>query len=131
MDLEEGTMGVWFKPSGRFFEVNNYGRIFGHSTAVNKNEIQVDKSGSGSNLVCSISNNSGSPQTTWSACPSANLVKDEWYCVIMRWSLTSGIMSLTVNGVKNQQALTSTYIPTVKGSIGIGYHQQYSNRISN
>lgn len=129
VNFNEGTISCWFKPGKGFFSQSSWNRVFGHSTTTNKNEIQVKRNNTGSNLVMSISNNAGSPQNSWSSCPSQNLTEGVWYHVVARWNISTGKMSLTVNGVKNEQNWTATYKPTVKGKFDVGFHS-FTSRIS-
>jgi len=130
LDFNEGTMGAWFKPTEGFFNQSSWNRVFGHSTNTNRNEIQVKRNSTNNNLCMSISNTDGSPQTTWSACQSAIIEPYNWYFVVARWNISTGKMSLTVNNIKSEQSWSSTYQPTVKGKLDIGYHS-YTNRHSN
>lgn len=124
--LDEGTIGIMFKPTERFFTETSWSRVFGHSTSVNRNEIQVKKNNTSKKLCMSISDNAGSVQTSWNSLTTDfDLEKDKWYLVIARWSKSQGIMKLTVNDKTYEQVLTDARVPTVYGVLTVGSHAQY------
>lgn len=131
INFNEGTFACQFKPSGGFFSEGSWNRVIGHSTSMNCNEIQILRNSTNSNLAFAISNASGSPQTTWSNCLSSNLTANQWYNLVARWSITDEKMSLTVNDTKVESTLTSGYLPTVYGTLAVGYHPNASNRNAN
>jgi hypothetical protein len=135
IDFNSGTICCWFYPTPGFFSGytgDGWNRLFGHSTTVNTNLIQISKYASGNNLTFSITNNSAQPMGgSWTYCTSQSLVANTWYFVVIRWDITSGKMALFVNGVKNEKDWNATYQPTVKGSFSLGYHDTYNSRWSN
>lgn len=124
ISLSEGTIAVWFKPTAAFFDntLTSWNRVFGISTSANYNEIEVARQETTNTLSFMISNAAGAPQTSWYSCTSGTLAVDQWHHVVARWSISAGTMSLTVNGVKIQQAWTVTYQPTVLGTFDLGWH---------
>lgn len=135
IDFNAGTIYCWFYPTQGFFTTtvgDGWNRLFGHSTAVNANLIQISKVYSSNTLTFSITNSSSSPMGGgWTYCVSQALTAYSWYFVVARWDITSGKMAIFVNGVKNEKDWNSTYQPTVKGTFAVGYHDTYNSRWSN
>jgi len=125
IDFEKGTIGCWFRPTKGFLTYNHT-RVMGHGTSVNGNIIQIARYGSSQTFVFNISNDSSQPQTSWGTCQTANFTLDEWHFLVARWDVSNNVMDLTMNGVKYSNTLSSTYIPSVKGTFDIGYHAYYT-----
>jgi hypothetical protein len=135
LKLTEGTIGLWFYPRTGFFGANNlFARLAGHSTNVNKNEIQVMRSSSSSKIAFAISNNDGQPMGSfWQYLESnTSLSPNNWYHIVCTWSLSKGKYAIYINGIKeNEKTLSSTYMPSVYGSFDVGFHSFVTSREAN
>jgi hypothetical protein len=126
MNFNAGTMGCWFRPTKGFL-LSTHARVLGHGTSVNGNIIQIVRSGTSSNFAFNISNNSSQPQTSWYTCPTQNFTLNEWCFLVARWDVNQSKMNLTMNGVKSaDNTLSSTYLPSVRGTFDIGYNAYYN-----
>jgi hypothetical protein len=127
LNFSEGTIELRFRPTVAFINgLDGYNRIIGHSTAMNTNELEIFKAGSGSSqLHFAISNSAaqwagGSYKAVQS---TTSLVADTWYHIAAAWSVSEGRFSLYINGQKEGEAvLTADKIPSVIDTLAIGYH---------
>jgi hypothetical protein len=127
LNFSEGTMELRFRPTVAFINgFDGYNRIIGHSTAMNTNELEIFKSGSGSSrLHFAISNSAAqwAGDSYIAVQSTTSLVADTWYHIAAAWSVSEGRFSLYINGQKEGEAvLTADKIPSVIGTLAIGYH---------
>jgi hypothetical protein len=134
LNLTEGTIEMWFKPFTSFFQpINSWQRLIGHSTATNRNEIELMRASNTNKLAFAISNDAGSPMGTgWvNLTTSGTVVADVWHHVAVVWSLSQGYYAIFLNGIKSSMPLTATYVPSILGTWAIGYHPTVTDRTLN
>jgi len=135
LDFSEGTIACWFKPSQAFIcGSDGWNRVIGHSTAMNRNEIEIFKAGTGSSKInFAICNSTGQwAGGSYSAVQSVtSLVADTWYHIAAVWSVSEGRFAIYINGAKEDESiLTVDKIPSVIGTLAVGYHPD-GNRYAN
>lgn len=130
--LTDGTFSVWFTPDAAFLGANSYHRVIGHhGSTTNKSEIQVMRAAATMNLCFSISNEAGGPNAgNWADLTHpTTLVAGTLYHVVARWNSAAGTYALFINGEKVEKAWdTALYMPTVLGTLAVGYHPLVSTR---
>lgn len=127
LNLQEGTIALWFKPSPAFWN-GSYNKIIGHATALNINELSLARLSTADKLICYASNASGQwSGGSYSALSSTTeLEPNKWYHLAFTWK-TGGKLVLYVNGVKEGE-INYDKPPSVFGTLAVGYHPNYSGR---
>jgi hypothetical protein len=122
LDLREGTYECWFKPEPAFW-CNSWNRVIGHSTGMNRNEVELMRNSTGDTLTFAISNSSGSTLGWNKVKTTTPLESGTWYHVAAVWSVSQGRYAIYLNGVKEGEAsITEAYFPSETGTLAVGYH---------
>lgn len=122
LELREGTFECWFQPEPAFWK-DSWNRIIGHSTAMNRNEIELMRNFDSSGLAFAISNSAGGTLGWNKVSTKTSLNVGTWYHVAAVWSASQGRYAIYLDGVKeNESPVSETYFPSATGTLAIGYH---------
>lgn len=80
LGLREGTYEAWLEPKPAFWHYS-WNRIIGHSTSMNRNEIELMRNSDSSGLAFAISNSAGGTLGWNKVCTKTSLKVGTWYHV--------------------------------------------------